>query len=236
MGGYRRHNSPTGVEPASPKVGFAGVTGVSRPSTNEEQWICYYFEAHAAVCDACQDPLKVAKAGGQLCRTGHDLAIDIAEILYFRRTGDAVYSRVKDNEREVRVEIPHDYEQTLSLLKAINRALRKGEKFPTKPRSMDRTYLVEPRIKRDSIESEPQPQPLSMRRTRIVEPKSPKPAPKPRKRRDSTDILDSRRGSVYAEDMRKLEKDQRAEKDIKYNLEFREPSFTKSRRQQSIYS
>ena len=247
MPGYQRHNSPKGVEPGSPKVGFAGVTGISRPCSNEEQWICYYFEAHAVQCDACRDPLRVSKAGKQLCRTGHDLAIDVADILLFRRKDGEVYSRVKDGEREVRVEIPHDYQQTLSLLMAINRAVRKGEKFPTKPRSMDKHYYVEPRptssgkSKRDSYEEDSQSPQLSMRRiydTKLVEPKSPRPAPRPRRReRESTDDLtaDSKRGSLYDQDMRQLERAEKREKDIKYNLEVREPNFKSSRRPLSIY-
>lgn len=243
MPGYQRHNSPKGVEPTSPKVGFAGVTGISRPSTNEEQWICYYFEAHATQCDACRDPLRVAKAGRQLCRAGHDLAIDVADILLFRRKDNEVYSRVKDGEQQVRVELPHDYCQTVSLLTAINRAVRKGEKFPVKPRSMDRNYFVEPRIssdktQRDSFEREPQPQQqLSMRRiydTKLIEPKSPRPTPKPRRReRESSDDLltDSKRGSLYSEDMRRLEKAEKREQDVKYNLEVREPNYKTPRRQ-----
>lgn len=239
MGAFARHNSPKGVEPSSPKVQFAGVTGTSRPSTNEEQWICYYFEAHAATCDACRDPSRVAKAGRQLCRTGHDLAIDVADILLYRRRDGEVYSRVKDGEQQVRVEIPHNYEQTLSLLKAINRAVHKGEKFPTKPRSMDKNYFVEPRISPDRVRQDKESeQPLSMRRVKLVEPKSPRPSPKPRRReRESSDdlIADSKRGSLYGEDMRRLERAEKREQDIRYNLEVREPNFKTPRRPLQVY-
>jgi hypothetical protein len=145
-----------------------------------------------------------------------------------------VYSRVRDGEREVRVEIPHDYHQTLSLLKAINRAVRKGEKFPTKPHSLDRNYFVEPRVspdskQRDVFEGEAMPQQLSMRRpydTKLVEPKLPRPAPRPRRReRESTDdlIANSKRGSLYDEDMRRLERAEKLDREIRYNLEVREP-------------
>jgi hypothetical protein len=184
----------------------------------------------------------VAKAGRQLCRIGTDLAVDVAEMLFFRRKDNEVYSRVKDGEREVRVELPHDYHQTVSLLTAINRAVHKGEKFPVKPRSMDRSYFVEPRVsldnsKRDSIEGEPQPQQLSMRRiydTKLIEPKSPRPAPKPRRReRESSD--DPKRGSLYSEDMRRLEKAEKREQEVKYNLEVREPNYKTPRRQHQIY-
>jgi len=245
MPGLQRHHSPKGVEPGSPKVGFAGVTGISRPSTNEEQWICYYFEAHAVQCDACRDPLRVAKAGRQLCRTGHELAIDVADMLFFRRKDGAVYSRVRDGEREVRVEIPHDYHQTLSLLQALERAVRKGEKFPTKPRSMDKHYYIEPRMspertRRESFETQTQPQ-LSMRRTyetKLVEPSLPRPSPRSRRRdRDSTEdlVADLKRGSLYDQDMRELRKAEKREQDIKYNLEVREPNFKTSRRSLSFY-
>jgi hypothetical protein len=242
MPGYQRHASPTGVEPGNPKVSFAGVTEISRPVTNDEHWTLYYFEAHAAQCDACQDPLRVARAGRQLCRTGHELAIDVADLIY-RRKYDKVYSRVKDGEREVRVEIPHDYEQTLSLLQAISRAVRKGEKFPTKPRSMDKTYYVEPRIspdrtERDSLDGEAQP--LSMRRpydTKLVAPKSPRPKPKPRRQeRESTeDLISDMRGSLYGDDMRRLEKAEKREQDIRYNIEVREPNFKQPRRPHVLY-
>jgi hypothetical protein len=243
MGGYRRHNSPTGVEPGSPKVGFAGVTGISRPNTNEEHWTLYYFEAHAAQCEACQDPLRVSKAGRQLCRTGHELAVDVADLFIYHRKDDKVYSRVKEGEKEVRVEIPHDYEQTLSLLKAINRAVRKGEKSPTKPFSHDKNYFVDSRVspeKRDLIE-EVQQQPLSMRRpyeTKLIEPKSPRPAPKPRRReRESTDdlIADSKRGSLYGEDLARLERAEKRDQQLRYNIEFREPTLRTPRRQHTIY-
>jgi len=239
MGGFRRHNSPTGVEPASPKVGFVGVTGISRPVTNEEHWSLYYFEAHAVQCDACQHPLAVAKEGRQLCDEGHRLAIDVAEFLIYLHKDGEVYSRVRDGEKEVRVEVPHDYKQTLSLLKAINRATRRGEKFPTKPRSLDRHYLVEPRMSTEKSKREykddVKPSPRQHYETIIRAPTSPKPL---HRERESTNdlVADSKRGSLYGLDMGELEKAERRDQQLRYNIEVREPTFKSPRRHQTIYS
>ncbi|KIW04283.1 uncharacterized protein PV09_04580 [Verruconis gallopava] len=229
---HQRHDSPLGVEPGSPKVGFAGVTGVSRPMENDEHWTLYYFEAHAALCEMCHNPLRVSREGKQLCHIGYELAIDVADILVYRRKDDKVYSRVRDGEREVRVEIPCNYEQTLSLLKAINRAIREGEKFPTRPRSMDKNYLVEPRLSPEQTEA---PR-LSMRRpydTKLVEPKSSRPRDKLRRReRESSENLipDSNRGSLYNDDMRRLERAEKREQDVRYNVRTCEPKLKHSRR------
>lgn len=102
MGGLRRHNSPTGLSAKNSRVGFADslVTGISRPVNNEEHWILYYFEAHAAQCLYCETPLQVSTSGRQLCDEGHQLAIDVAELI-FRQKDGKVYSHVKDGEQEV---------------------------------------------------------------------------------------------------------------------------------------
>jgi len=240
MGAFRRHNSPTGVEPTSAKVGFAGVTGISRPVSNEEHWSLYYFEAHAVQCEACRNPLTVSKEGRQLCDEGHRLAIDVAEFLVYLHKDGEVYSRVKEGEKEVRVEVPHDYSQTISLLRAINRATRRGEKFSTKPHSLDRHYLVEPRIsaeksKRDHKDEVKPPSPRQHYETIIREPKTPK--PRNRERESTNDLVaDSKRGSLYGLDMGELEKAERLDYKLRYNVEVREPSFKTPRRQQTIYS
>jgi hypothetical protein len=249
MGGLRRHNSPTGVSPKNSKVDFAGVTGISRPVNNEEHWTLYYFEAHAAQCRTCEDPLQVSRSGKQLCDEGHQLAIDVAELI-FRSKDDKVYSYVKDNEQEVRVEIPHGYEQTLSLLKAIQRASRKKEKFIHK--SHDKNYLVGSRIstdhkvKRDSRDhqrnkEETKPSPKPQFGTVIVQPSSPR---RPRRREPEPQLESSKdrskRGSLYGMDMGELEKAERREQRLRYNLEVREPSaptsFTGSKRYSTSFS
>lgn len=223
MGGIRRHNSPTGVEPSSPKVGFAGVTGYSRPVTNDEQWTMYYFEAHAAQCQACEDPLRVSKEGRRLCDEGFRLAVDVATYLYCLSNNE-VYSRQQENGRDVRVECPRDYLQSISLLKAINRAVRKGDCFLPKPKSHDKNYPVESRPTSSHKKEEVRPRPRY--ETKIVEPKSPRPKQKPRRReRESTDdlIADSKRGSLYDWDMAEREKAERREQKVRYNVEVREP-------------
>jgi len=235
MGGFRRHNSPTGV---GPKVDFAGVTGISRPVTSEEHWSLYYFEAHAVQCDACKDPLKVSKEGRQLCDEGHRLAIDVAGFLIFRHK--EIYSRVREGQKEVRVEVPHDYSQTLSLLEAINRATRAGDKFPMKPRSHDRKYLIESRLpvessKRDRKNDDRSPSPRHHYDTITREPKSPK--PRHRERESTYDLVaDSKRGSLYGLDMGELEKAERRDQQLRYNVEVREPTSKTSRRHHGIYS
>lgn len=227
-----------GIKPETPKAYFTAVTGASRPCTNEEQWVCYYFEAHAATCDACMNPAKVQRAGRQLCRTGHGLAIDVAGIFTFRRRDGGVYSRVKPGEHDIRVELPYDYEQTLSLLKAVTRAVENGERFPPKLRSKDKSYFVEPRIapgrtQEASSKEADDAGSLSMRRIKVKEPNLPRPAPKSRRReRETSDdlIADSKRGSLYSEDMRRLGGAEKRGQEIKYNLEVRDPKFKTPRR------
>jgi hypothetical protein len=95
------------------------------------------------------------------------------------------------------------------------------------------------KAKRDSYESEAQP--LSMRRpydTKLVAPKTPRPAPKPRRReRESTDdlIADSKRGSLYGDDMKRLERAEKREQQLRYNTELREPNFKTPRRNHTTY-
>lgn len=130
-----RLSGPSGLAAeVSPKrtVGFSGVTGVSRPVNNEEHWILYYFEAHVDQCRDCEDPLQVSEYSRQLCDEGHQLAIDVIEVIV--RKKDEVYSRTKANEQDVRIEIPHGYEQSISLLKAVQRASKRKERFRRKSR------------------------------------------------------------------------------------------------------
>lgn len=245
MGGLRRHNSPTGLSAKNSRVDFADslVTGISRPVNNEEHWILYYFEAHAAQCLYCETPLQVSTSGRQLCDEGHQLAIDVAELI-FRQKDGKVYSHVKDGEQEVRVEIPHGYEQTLSLLKAIQRASRNKERFL--PKSHDKHYSVGPRTpiipktKRDSRDlprSKEENKPSLKPRfdTVIVKPLSPR---RPRRREPEPQADSSKerskRGSLYGMDMGELEKAERREQ--RYNLEVRKPSLPTSSTTSNRYS
>jgi len=144
MGGMHRYNSTRGApsSPKSAKVCFVDgeVTSMSRPVTNDEHWTLYYFETHAASCVSCCDPLYVSKAGKKLCDKGRELAIDVTHLIY-RNDDGKICSRRMQGHQEVRVEVPNGYDQTLSLLKAIQRGVRKGEPF-LKPKSHDRRYYV----------------------------------------------------------------------------------------------
>jgi hypothetical protein len=234
MGGLRRHDSPTGIPRRSPKesraVGFAGVTGISRPLSNDEHWSLYYFEAHASKCSTCFDPLKVARQDKQLCDKGHQFAIEVASLIFRNKDGEC-YSHIRDGKQEVRVEIPHGYEQTSSLLKAIQRALRNGERF-VKPRSLDRTYVVQQRVPTEPVKQDRKEESSTKNyETVLVEPSSP--TRRPRRDREHQDT-DSKRGSLYGLDMGELERMEKREQKIRYNLEVRQPSF-RSHRRSSTY-
>lgn len=229
MGGLR-HSSPVSVSSRSSKasnagVAFAGVTGVSRPLSNDEHWSLYYFEAHAAQCDSCYKPLEVSRSGKKLCDEGHQLAIDVAAMI-FRRSDGEVYSRVRDGEQEVRVEIPHGYDQTLSLLKAIQRALKNGQRF-VKPESHDRTYLVGSRrptekVKHDrAMPVKPTSSSAKPYDTITVEPTLS--ARRPRHQQHDS-RRDSKRGSLYGIDMGELERAEQRDQKLRYNLEVRAPT------------
>jgi len=208
-------------------VGFAGVTGISRPLTNDEHWSLYYFEAHATKCSSCFDPLNVSRSGKKLCDKGHKLAIDVADQIFRNKDGEC-YSH-RDGEQEVRVEIPHGYDQTSSLLKAIQRAIRHGERF-VKPQSLDRSYLVAPRITTEKVKHDRNEEHIPQTyQTVIVEPSSP--TRRPRREREHQDThTDSKRGSLYVLDMGELEREEKREKTLRYKLEVREPSFKGHRR------
>ena len=240
MGAMRRHDSPTRVIPRSPKsdchVGFADevVTGYSRPLSNSEHWTLYFFEEHAGNCDQCADPLRIHKSGRQLCEKGHEHAVEVARLVYFSRSRDGVFSRTREDEREVRVEIPAKYVQTMGLLRAIQRALRNGDRF-VQPKSFDRTYHVSARRPAahdsgaSSVSSTSDEGRASPRRQRspdyavkVVEPKQ-QLAARPR-------LADGGRGSLYGEDMEELVRSQKREQRLKYALEVREPSGLSYRR------
>jgi len=112
-----------------------------RPLTNDEHWTLYYFEEHAAKCKSCHNPLKVSKAGKRLCDVGQILAIDVASLV-MRCTDGKIYSRHKDGHLVVCVEIPRDYVETMSLLKAIQRGSKTGNHFLVDPESRHRTYYA----------------------------------------------------------------------------------------------
>jgi hypothetical protein len=221
MVGMRRHESPTGV--AKRAVGFAEslVTGVSRPLTNDEHWKLYYFEDHAAECDDCFRPYLVHKDNRQLCNHGHELAIDVAELLFKLSADGEVYARSKIDGQEVRVEVPASYKNTIGLFKALQRS---NHAFLKKQSSYDRHYPIQPRISLPRVRiDEAIPRPSSGYKTRVAQP-----APLPLPRKKSTkhhSHSKGKRGSVYEDDLFDMEEAAKRERQTRYRFEVREPTF-----------
>jgi hypothetical protein len=63
--------------------------------------------------------------------------------LIYNKSDGATYSTVEDDGKPVRIEIPADHVETMSLLKAIERSLRHRSRRPFV--SMDRSYYTSPR-------------------------------------------------------------------------------------------
>lgn len=216
MGGMRgRHNSPIGApsSPKSAKVCFAegDVTGILRPLTNDEHWTLYYFESHAAQCRSCHEPLHVSKEGRRLCDTGHDLAINVAGLIF--RTKDGKFHSRQDRQRDIRLEIPGDYVETISLLKAIQRRAKKGEHF-VKPKSHDKSYFVSGRRVPERFATTPEPAPPRYE-TKVAKPWSHDPL---------RCFSESQRGSHYGADMGELEKAMKMEQRV-YKTVLRAPIY-----------
>jgi hypothetical protein len=191
----------------------AGVTEMSHPCSNEEQFTCYYFKVHARQCDACQDPLMVAKAGRQLCRIGRDLAVDIFERSFFRRKDKPVCSRVRNGEKTVRVELPDELHRTVSLLMAVDWAAQRGETWFEKSKlgSMNSNHFSD---------DEPQSEHIGRRRTTTpTNFSSPVSTLEPQRHyRDLEDNVPPSSDS-YIDDMRRLWEDEKPEQAINDNLE-----------------
>jgi hypothetical protein len=111
----------------------------SRPINNEEAWAAYNFEVHAQSCSYCRDPYEVHRAHEQLCTIGHNLARDVASLMFMQVSRDVnIYSTCQEPGKTVLLELPAAYMQVKSLLKAIERSLRHRSRTPFV--SMDRTY------------------------------------------------------------------------------------------------
>lgn len=98
------------------QVRWEGLTRVSRPVTNDEHWILYWFEHHAASCDRClrQQP----------CREGQRQAEEVVYTFYYERgrlsrRHEERYQKRGEGIIHVEVELPHGYQQTLKLLRAV---------------------------------------------------------------------------------------------------------------------
>lgn len=139
-----KSSGPSSVSSSTKAVGFpdgSPITSISRPLSETEAWTLYYFETHARTCPSCHDPHRVHRSHGRLCSSGHALAQDVALILYSKAEGIEAYA-VGDNDALVRVEIPRSYVEIKSLLRAMERSLRKRQ---TPIISYDRNYYVAPR-------------------------------------------------------------------------------------------
>jgi len=224
MGGVRRHESPTGFS-APTKVGFAAtlVTGVSRPLRRQEHWTIYYFEKHAAKCRDCRNPDQVQKEGQQLCPEGFDYAADIADLLFKLRLDGEVYCTAPREGQAIRVEIPPDYHNVISLLKAFRRS---GSGLIKESVSYDRNYPIGPRLARSDSVKEPR-EPVSPSlpyNTKTFEP--PSPPRKIRRRRFSSERMS--RGSLHELDERAQREADMRERLCQYDLEIRKPFFSRT--------
>lgn len=242
MGAPRSYTSSyTSSAPRSPtKVKFQAdpVSGSSRQLTNNELWTLYYFEQHAAECSYCYDPLVVANEGARLCSEGNDCATEVSALL-FRRSDGNIYAREKDVEgKEIHVEMPVDYFQCTQLLHAIQRCLKKGEKFlkteahRTSSRRVSARKVDEPRISARRVLPTPV-EPRPHYDVKVVQPRQPHTLhPEylaPKKKRTSP------RGSLYDVDMEEAEQRYQQEMTLNYNVEVREPA-NASRRRGPTYS
>lgn len=97
--------------------------------TSTEAWSMYNFEVHARQCQDCHNPYEVYQRGQSLCETGHSLASDVAVHAYYK-DGEA-YSRKVIDSKLTRLELPHGYAQTTSLLRAMNRGLGSSRASPS---------------------------------------------------------------------------------------------------------
>lgn len=200
-------------------VGFLKdpVSAVCRPVNMDESWAVYDFEIHALKCVYCNDAYEVFRSRGQLCQIGHRLAQEVASFLYNEADGKT-YSTSEEENKLVQVEIPADYPQVRSLLKAIERSLRHRSRTPFV--SQDRSYYVAERIptRSRSVKVEQAPKVKSRPRSgEIVDWPSPKTKPAV-----TTEIHSSHsnRGSLYESDLATQRRNAK-----KYHVEVREPSF-----------
>lgn len=227
-----RTNMPTVIHstPSSPKRGRVvdfpkdPVASFCRPVNTSESWPAYHFEMHARKCAYCHNPYEVHRNHDQLCDVGHRLAQEVARFIYSKSDG-AIYSRVEEDNKLVRVELPAGYVEVASLLKAIERSLRSRSRKPIV--SMDRSYYVAPRTSSSlpqrsrSVKVEQEP-----RKTKTSRPHSGEivdwPESKPKSKRVLSEINNtpnSKRGSLYEEDLAKQRRNAKH-----YAVEVREPT------------
>ncbi|KAF2669982.1 hypothetical protein BT63DRAFT_412760 [Microthyrium microscopicum] len=236
MPGRRNSSSSAGL--SSPiKVGFAPtlVTGVSRPLGRKEHWTIYYFEEHAAKCPDCQNPDEVQKQGFELCPEGFEKAADVADLLFKLRVDGEVHCISPREGQSIRIEIPPDYDNVISLLRAFRRS---GRGLIEKRASFDRHYPVGPRLAPRGEVKEPKvPQPPSRSPSRSVspayntqtyEPSSPT-RRKSISRRPRQAPERSSRGSLQDFDERTQREADMRERLCQYDTEDRRPFYSRTR-------
>lgn len=138
---HNSHLSPS--TPPSPKqVRFAHPSTelASRPLTPQEAWSLYHYETHARACRSCD--------GRSSCDIGYGLSQDV-RVHVWKHDKQLCSTRPDSEGRWVRVEIPHGYGWTKSML-GVERTRSSGDKQPRKS-----TTKKSPVVSYD----EPQPRP-----------------------------------------------------------------------------
>ena len=140
-----RGSSATSSPIASPpqrKVSFpttdSPVTSMSRPLNNAELWPLYHFEQHARSCRDCFNPYAVHKEGKSLCPTGQEQGAKVAQIIYSKCDGQDIFAVSDLGSCDLtRVELPRQYVQVRSLLRAVERIV-KARRRPERKRVVER--------------------------------------------------------------------------------------------------
>lgn len=207
-----RSPSPTGIRigsgsPAKAVAfpsGLSPVTSISRQLSNEELWTLYHFESHARLCSACLDPYAVHKAHERLCSSGHRLAQAVARIIYSKNNGRDVFeaSPIRGH-NAIKVEVPRDYEEVRSLLRAMERSLRHRRQSPIVSLD-DSNYAQRPKASRRLSygEAEKSSKDDSARRDSPKRPSSLRSSPKSspsRTERRKPEIVDSPKADISHE-------------------------------------
>lgn len=117
------------------------ISQVFRPVSKEEAWALHIFESHAQKCIYCHNPEEVHRKHELLCERGHELAQDVCAFLY-NHTDGKTYSTTEEDGKRVLVEIPNGYDESKSLLIAVERSLRLSHELPFV--SMDESDRVAP--------------------------------------------------------------------------------------------
>ena len=125
-------SSPPSSPPTVKSVQFPSteVTSYSRPLTNVELWPLYYFEQHARACPSCVNPYDVSKSDKALCVTGQRLGYKVTQVIYSKSDGRDIFAvrelihQGGESDILIKVELPIQYAQVRSLLRAMERLMK----------------------------------------------------------------------------------------------------------------